>query len=172
MEQIGIFQTIILNRQGWPDFLTTWVKIRNFLSIVLLGLPCYSAYWWVVRLFWSSLGGGVGCVYDVTIPSLLSPGEVNKSTTICRQVVSLQSFEYFDVISMVDNSKDWKIVVDLFFTITFDSLDIHFLWNFLKSYAHKTERNKFCHHHIISRVCTFIKQSSPPISTQEITQLL
>ena len=61
----------ILNRQGWPDFLTTWVKIRNFLSIMLLRLPCYSAYWWVVRLFWSSLGGGVGCLCDVTKPSLL-----------------------------------------------------------------------------------------------------
>ena len=61
----------ILNRQGWPDFLTTWVKIRNFLSIMLLRLPCYSAYWWVVRFFWSSLGGGVGCLCDVTKPSLL-----------------------------------------------------------------------------------------------------
>ena len=53
-----------------------------------------------------------------------------------------------------------------------ESFDIHFLRNFLKSCTYKTEKNKLCHHHNISMVCMFIKQSSPPIIAQEITQLL
>ena len=111
------FSDHFLNRQGWPDFLTTWVKIRKFLSIMLLRLPCYSAYWWVVRFFWSSLGGWgrVSLWCDET----LSPGEVNKSTTSRRRVVSLQSFEYFVVISMVHYSGKYeKLLLICFFTIT------------------------------------------------------
>ena len=170
MEQICIFQTIILNRQGWPDFLTTWVKIRNFLSIMLLRLPCYSAYWWVVRFFWSSLEGGVGCLCDVTKPSLLG-----KLTN--RQQAAGEWF-HSKVLNIL-SSFPWSITVETLknccrfvFYNNIDSFDIHFLWNFLKSYVHKTERKKFCHHHIISMVCTLIKQRSPSISAQEITQLL
>ena len=32
------------------------------------------------------------------------------------------------------------------------------------------EKNKFCHHHIISMVCTLIEHSSQPISVWEIAQ--
>ena len=66
----------------------------------------------------------------------------------------------------------WSITVETMknccrfvFYNNIDSFDIHFFWNLLKSSAHKTERNKFCHRHIISMVCTLIKQSSPPITT-------
>ena len=170
MEQIGIFQTIILNRQGWPDFLTTWVKIRNFLSIVLLGLPCYSAYWWVVRLFWSSLGGGVGCLCDVTKPSLL--GKLTNQERAdgewfhCNVFNILMSFPWLITVETMKNC--CRVV----FYNNIESFDIHFLRNFLKSCTYKTEKNKLCHHHNISMVCMFIKQSSPPIIAQEITQLL
>ena len=41
------------------------------------------------------------------------------------RVVSLQSFEHFDVIAMVDKSTDhWKVVVDFFFTITLTVLKL------------------------------------------------
>ena len=53
------------------------------------------------------------------------------------------------------------------------SFDIHFCWKFLaSSLMHEKEKNKLCHHHVISMVCTLIKCSFPPIIAQEIGQLL
>ena len=123
MEQICIFQTIILNRQGWLDFLTTWVKIRNFLSIVLLRLPCYSAYWWVVRLFWSSLGGGIGCVCvcvcvcDVTNPSL--QGKLTNQQQAAGEWFPCKVLNILTPFPWSINSGEYeKLLLICFFTIT------------------------------------------------------
>ena len=112
------FSDHFLNRQGWPDFLTTWVKIRNFLSIMLLRLPCYSAYWWVVRFFWSSLGGGVGCLCDVTKPSLL--GKLTNQQQAagewfhCKVLNILLSFPWSITVESMKNCC-WFVLI---FTIT------------------------------------------------------
>ena len=46
-------------------------------------------------------------------------------TQMKPRVVSLQSFEHFDVIAIVDKSIDhWEVVVDLFFTITLTVLKL------------------------------------------------
>ena len=46
-------------------------------------------------------------------------------TQMKPRVVSLQSFEHFDVIAMVDKSTDhWKVVVDLFFYNNLDGFEV------------------------------------------------
>ena len=46
-------------------------------------------------------------------------------TQMKPRVVSLQSFEHFDVIAMVDKSTDhWKVVVDLFFCNNLDGFEV------------------------------------------------
>ena len=63
-------------------------------------------------------------------------------TTSCRRVVSLQSFEHFDVISMVNKSTD-HVVVRLFFYHNIDSFDVYFNCNFLEN-AHPKKRKTNC----------------------------
>ena len=46
-------------------------------------------------------------------------------TQMKPRVVSLQSFEHFDFIAMVDKSTDhWKVVVDLFFYNNLDGFEV------------------------------------------------
>ena len=46
-------------------------------------------------------------------------------TQMKPRVVSLQSFEHFDVIAMVNKSTDhWKVVVDLFFYNNLDGFEV------------------------------------------------
>lgn len=60
-----------------------------------------------------------------------------------------------------------KIVVNLFFKITLTVLMPFPLTVLSKSHTHKKEKNKVCHHNIISMVFTLIEHSSRPISMQE-----
>ena len=84
----------------------------------------------------------------------------------CKVFNILMSFPWLITVETMKNC--CRVV----FYNNIESFDIHFLRNFLKSCTYKTEKNKLCHHHNISMVCMFIKQSSPPIIAQEITQLL
>ena len=77
----------------------------------------------------------------------------SNGTTTRRRVVSLQSFEHLDVISMVDKSTDHVIVKNN----NIYSLDVHFCWSFSENRAQEKEKNKLCHHDVIFMVCTLIK---------------
>lgn len=94
-----------------------------------------------------------------------------------RRVVSLQSCENFDFISMVGKSVDNKIVVDLFFTITLIVFVVYFSWSFLENrpfgFARlvKNKNNKIKYYKtttkkcpsIISMVSTFMGHCSQPV---------
>ena len=56
-----------------------------------------------------------------------------RETTSHRQVVSLQSFQRFDIISMDNKSTDLGKLLLIFFYNTIDSFDAHFCWNFLEN---------------------------------------
>ena len=133
--QICIFQTIILNRQGWPDFLTTWVRIRNFLSIMLLRLPCYSAYWWVVKAFFEVVRGSVSvwCEQSPLLGRLLNQQQAAGKWFHCKVLNILTSFPWSITVETMKNCCRFVVYNNV------DSFDIHFLWNFLKSCAHKTD---------------------------------
>ena len=49
-----------------------------------------------------------------------------RETTSHRQVVSLQSFQRFDIISMDNKSTDLGKLLLIFFFFTIDSFDAHF----------------------------------------------
>ena len=88
-------------------------------------------------------------------------------------MVSQQSFQHFDFISMVDKSTDLgNIVVDLLFTTAFTVFDVQLGGSFSWKSCAKTEKNKLRHHHVISTVCTLIDRSSRPIIVRVIGQLL
>lgn len=80
----------------------------------------------------------------------------SNGTRGCGWVVSLRSFEHFEVGSFL-----WKI----YFTITLTVIDVHFRWNLSGNYVCE-KKNKLCHHHIIFMVCTLINRSSWPISAR------
>ena len=109
------------------------------------------------------------CLCDVTKASLL--GKLTNQERAdgewfhCKVFNILMSFPWLITVETM------KTCCRVVFYNNIESFDIHFLRNFLKSCTYKTE-NKLCHHHNISMVCMFIKQSSPPIIAQEITQLL
>ena len=163
--QICIFQTIILNRQGWPDFLTTWVRIRNFLSIMLLRLPCYSAYWWVVKAFFEVVRGSVSvwCEQSPLLGRLLNQQQAAGKWFHCKVLNILTSFPWSITVETMKNCCRFVVYNNI------TSISFEISWKV----AHTRQMvAKFGHHHIISMVCIFIKPSSPPISAQEITQLL
>ena len=64
-----------------------------------------------------------------------------------------------------------NIVFDIF-TITLVDVEIHLDSSFSKIRAEKKDKNKLCHHHIISMVCNLIDRTSRQKSTREIAQLL
>ena len=88
-------------------------------------------------------------------------------TQVEWQVVSLQIFEHFDVDKKY---RPWKIVAKLFFATTLTGSTPISL-KFLGKNVCDKEKNKLCHHRIISKDCTLIKHSCQPISTLEIAQL-
>ena len=79
-------------------------------------------------------------------------------TQMKPRVVSLQSFEHFDFIAMVDKSTDhWKVVVDLFFYNNLDGFEVVVF----RKKAHARKKYKLHHRHVIFMVCTLIDHSSP-----------
>ena len=67
----------------------------------------------------------------------------SSKATSYRRVVSLQSFEHLDVISMVDEGTDHgKLLFDLFFYHNMDTFDIHFHCNFLENLRPKKRKSK------------------------------
>ena len=55
----------------------------------------------------------------------------------------------------------------------YDNIDsVVFHQHFWEIYEHDKDKDKLRHHHVIPMVCTLIEQSSRPISTQEVVQLL
>ena len=100
----------------------------------------------------------------------------SSGTTSRRRVVSLQSFEHLDVISMFHTQTVIRVQTmenccRFAFYNNIESFDIHFRWSFTENRAREKEKNKSRHHHIISTVCTVFEHSSRPISGREITQL-
>jgi len=90
----------------------------------------------------------------------------NLSGTSHRWVVLLKSCEHFDAVSMINKRTDHaKLLFSIVITLTV--FDVHFRWSFLENRMHDKEKNKLCHHHITSIVCTLIKHSSWPISAWE-----
>ena len=80
---------------------------------------------------------------------------------------SMQSFEYFVVISMVDKSTNHgKLLSTRFFYYNIDSFDVHFRWSVSEIRAHDKENNKLCHYHVISIVCTLTEYSSRATSVR------
>ena len=78
------------------------------------------------------------------------------------QVVLMQSFEHFDVISMIDKSRDHGILSSIFvFYGNIDSFWRPFLLKFLGRWcwAREKEENKWRCHQVISIVCTVIDHS-------------
>ena len=78
------------------------------------------------------------------------------------QVVLMQSFEHFDVISMIDKSRDHGILSSIFvFYGNIDSFWRPFLLKFLGRWcwAREKEENKSRRHQVISIVCTVIDHS-------------
>ena len=70
-------------------------------------------------------------------------------------VVSLQSFEHFDVISMADDRIDHgKLLSICLFIMTLTLFDFHFRWSFSENRAR--EKKLMRHHHVISIVCTLV----------------
>lgn len=65
-----------------------------------------------------------------------------KWTTSGRQVVSLQSFEHFDLISVIEY-KPREIVFNLFLMIMLPVFDLHFHWSFSKM-VHTRKRKSNC----------------------------
>ena len=99
----------------------------------------------------------------------------SSGTTSRRRVVSLQSFEHLDVISMVHKTvirvQTMENCCRLVFCNNIESFDVHFRWSFTENRAREKEKNKSLHHQVISMVCTVFEHSSRPISGREITQL-
>ena len=90
-------------------------------------------------------------------------------------MVSLQSFEHFGVVSLVDESSHHrKLLLICFFTIILTVLMPNPI-DVSQKIVHKElkEENKLHHHSVISTVGTLLlKSSSQLISTREIAQLL
>ena len=93
--------------------------------------------------------------------------QVTKSgTTGRRRKVLTQSFKQFDVISMVDESKEYgKLLSILLFTIDsfLRSCSLKF---FSENYARKTNKCKLCCQHVFFMMCSR-GHSSRPISARE-----
>ena len=80
-------------------------------------------------------------------------------TQMKPRVVSLQSFEHFDFIAMVDKSTDhWKVVFDLFFYNNLDGFEVVI---FRKNARARKKKYKLHLRHVIFMVCTLIDHSSP-----------
>ena len=77
-------------------------------------------------------------------------------------MVSMQSFEHFDIVSLVNESTERT---KLLLLICFLSIEVS-----LENHT-KKEKNKLRHHNVIFMVCTLIDRSFYPMSLQEIAQL-
>ena len=86
------------------------------------------------------------------------------------QVVLMQSFEHFDVIYMIDKSRDHGILSSIFiFYFSIDSFWRPFLLKFLGRWcwAREKEENKSRRHEVISIVCTVIDHSFDQVALEK-----
>jgi len=82
-----------------------------------------------------------------------------------RRVVSLQSFEHLNTISILNKSIDHRKFLSTCFCDNINSFLITFLLR--ASQKIKKEKKKLCHHHNINLVCTIINHSLQVMSAPE-----
>ena len=87
-----------------------------------------------------------------------------------RRVVSLQSFEHFDVIAIIDKRIDRGKFFRFVFYNNIDSFFVHSRWNYSENHPRKKEKNKLrAIGSLLLIVCCLTDHSSrPAFSAQEI----
>ena len=79
---------------------------------------------------------------------------VNHENYIKKFKTQAESFEHFDIISMLNKSTDHRKFLSICFLQWHLQFCFHFHWSFLENCMNEREKNKLCHHHVIFMVCT------------------